>query len=60
MAALAPRTACVKDRVGQVRVVEASGPVDESRTVMEGSYEAGVLVDLWAHIADSVGDDSIG
>ena len=59
-AALAPRTASVKDRVGQVGNVGAPGPVDEGRTALEGSHEAGILVDLRAHIADSVVDGSIG
>ena len=65
-AALAPRTAWVVDRIGQVVGVEIPGPVEdtnpveESRTALEGRHEAGNLAGLRAHIADSAGEDSIG
>lgn len=40
--------------------VEDTNPAEESRTALEGNHEAGNLAGLRAHIADSVGEGSIG
>ena len=40
--------------------VEDTNPVEESHTALEGSHGAENLAGLRAHIADSVGEGSIG